>query len=106
MRGDLVVAALPKDHGKPRPVLIIQADSFAERPMVTVLPLTSTLQDAPLFRLTVEPSPGNGLKARSQIMVDRAATLSRDEVGQPIGRVDDRTMVAVNRALAVFLGIA
>ncbi len=87
-------------------MLIIQADSFAERPMVTVLPLTSTLQDAPLFRLTVEPSPGNGLKARSQIMVDRTATLPRDKVGQTIGRVDHRTMVAVNRALAVFLGIA
>jgi len=57
-RGDLVVVALPGDYGKPRPALIVQADLFNEtHASVTVVPVTSTIVDAPLFRLTVEPSP-------------------------------------------------
>jgi mRNA interferase MazF len=50
-RGDLVVVALPGDYGKPRPALIVQADLFNETHVsVTVVPVTSTLVDAPLFR--------------------------------------------------------
>jgi mRNA interferase MazF len=56
-RGDIVVVALPGDYGRPRPALIVQADLFNEtHASVTVVPVTSTLVDAPLFRLTVEPS--------------------------------------------------
>ena len=56
IRGDLVTVALPGDFGKPRPALVIQSDAFAETGTVTVLPLTGTLIDAPLFRPTVQPS--------------------------------------------------
>jgi mRNA interferase MazF len=82
-RGDLVVVALPGDYGKPRPALIVQADLFNEtHASVTVVPVTSTLVDAPLFRLTVEPSPGNGLRSPSQLMVDKVTTVSRARVTQ------------------------
>ncbi|WP_183328281.1 type II toxin-antitoxin system PemK/MazF family toxin [Halomonas cerina] len=67
-RGDLVTIALSGDFGKPRPALIIQSDQFAGTASVTVLLLTSTLVDAPLIRLDVEPRfcpkslpGGNGL---------------------------------------------
>lgn len=106
IRGDLAVVALQGDFGKPRPALIIQSDLFAEHPTVTVLPITSDLREAPLLRLTVQPSPENGLRSPSQIMVDKAHTVLRDKVGQRIGRLDGATMVAVNRALALFLGFA
>jgi mRNA interferase MazF len=70
-RGDLVVVAMPGDSGKPRPALVVQADVFNEtHASVTLAPVTSTLVDSPLFRLTVEPSPGNGLRSLSQIMID------------------------------------
>lgn len=105
-RGDVVVIALQGDFGKPRPALIIQSDLFSGHPTVTVLPVTSDLRDAPLFRLTVQPSEENGLRLPSQIMVDKAHTLLRDKVGQKIGRLDGAAMVAVNRALALFLGFA
>ena len=39
-------------------------------------------------------------------MADKAVTVKRDEVGANFGRVDARTMVEVERCLAVFLGIA
>ena len=55
-RGDLVTVAMPGDFGKPRPVLVIQADQFAETGTVTVVLLSGTLVDAPLIRLTVQPT--------------------------------------------------
>ncbi len=106
-RGDVVAIALPGDFGKPRPALIIQSDLFNEtHATVTVLPITGTIIDAPLFRLTVEPSEANGLRKVSQIMVDKLTTTRREKIGDPFGRMDDETMLRVNRALAVWVGIA
>ena len=56
-RGDLVTVALTGDYGKPRPALVIQSELFDNHPSVTLLPVTNTLVDAPLLRLTVEPDP-------------------------------------------------
>ena len=106
-RGDIVVAAAPGDYGKPRPVLIVQSDVFSDLPSFTVCPLTSHLRnDAPLLRLTLEPSSENGLRQTSQIAIDKMTTLPRERFGETIGRADDTTMLQVTRALAVFLGIA
>ena len=105
-RGDLVTVALQGDFGKPRPALVIQADRFEEAATVTILPVTSTLIDAPLLRLAVEPSDTNGLRERSQIMIDKASIVQRDKIGPAFGHLDDEAMVSVTRGLAVFLGIA
>jgi len=72
MRGDFVTIAMQGDFGKPRPALVIQADQFSEHATVTVLPVTSTLIAAPLFRVTVQPSAENGLRKPSQVMVDKS----------------------------------
>ncbi|WP_265258893.1 type II toxin-antitoxin system PemK/MazF family toxin [Verminephrobacter aporrectodeae] len=106
MRGDIVTVAMPGDLGQPRPALVIQADLFGEHPTVTVLPVTSTLVDAPLLRITVAPGAGSGLRQPAQIMVDKMLPVKRDGVGPAIGRIDAHTMVAVERSLAIFLGIA
>ena len=105
-RGDLVTIALQGDYGKPRPALVIQSDLFDEHPSVTILPVTSELRDTPLFRITVKPSDGNGLSKLSQVMVDKAQTMPREKIGETFGRLDDNAMLAVNRALAVFLAFA
>ncbi len=73
-RGDIVTVALQGEQGKPHPALIIQADVFSDLPAVTVLPITGTLVDAPLLRVLVEPTPGNGLAKPSQIMADKPQT--------------------------------
>jgi mRNA interferase MazF len=106
MRGEFVTITMQGDFGKPRPALVIQADAFSEQATVTVLPVTSTLVAAPLFRITVLPSTDNGLQKPSQVMVDKAMTVKRDKVGQAFGRIDADAMVEVERCLAVFLGIA
>jgi mRNA interferase MazF len=105
-RGDLVTIALPGDYGKPRPALVIQSDLFDEHPSITILPVTGELRNTPLFRVAVEPDAANGLHKRSQVTVDKAQTVLLEKVGETFGRLDDTTMLAVTRALAVFLGFA
>ncbi len=105
-RGDLVTVAAPGDYGKPRPALVIQSDSFAELSSVTLCLVTSTLLEARLFRITVDPSSENGLRRISQVEVDKIVTVKRQRVGGVIGRLDDATMLKVSRSLAVFAGIA
>ena len=97
---------LQGDFGKPRPALVIQSDFFDQHPSVTVLPVTSDLRAAPLFRVSVEAGSANGLRKASQIMVDKATTVARERVGAPFGSLDAETMLEIDRCLALFLGIA
>jgi mRNA interferase MazF len=105
-RGDLVTVAMPGDVAKPRPALIIQADQFEDTGTVTVLLVSGTLVDAPLIRPTVRPTPENGLRKPSQVMIDKAMSVKRRELGPSFGRLDHETMLAITRSLAVFLGVA
>ena len=100
-----MTVALQGDQGKPRPALVVQSDHFADLGAITVLPITGTLVDAPLLRVTVEPNGQNGLSKRSQIMVDKPQTPPRSRSGMVIGHLDDPTMVTVNRVLAVLVGL-
>ncbi len=104
-RGDLVTVALQGDFGKPRPALVVQSDLFNAHSSITVLPITSTLIDAPLLRITVQPDAKNSLQAASQIMLDKTMTVKADKVSAPFGRVANEVMVQVNRGLALFLGV-
>jgi len=106
MRGDLVTVAMQGDFGKPRPALVIQADLFSEHTSVTLLPITSTLVEAPLLRITLQPNSENGLKKPSQVMVDKIMTVRRDKVGPAFGHIDADALVQIERCLALFLGIA
>ena len=105
-RGDIVRVALQGDYGKPRPALVVQADIAPQHPSVVVLPITSMLLDAPLWRITLEATPANGLRERSQIMLDKPATVPRKRVGAPIGRLDETTLGQIGRTLAIWLGLA
>jgi mRNA interferase MazF len=105
-RGDVVVASPPSSRAKPRPYLVLQSNRFDEHASVTVLPLVSELHPAPLFRLTVEPLPGTGLRVVSQIAVDKIVTIPRDKLGKRIGALDSDTMARVTRSIALWLGIA
>ncbi len=105
-RGDLVAIALQGDYGKPRPALVIQSNLFSEHPSVTILPVTSELRKAPLFRIEVKPNSENNLKYVSQVMIDKAQSVPLEKIGIVFGKLDDAIMVEVNRALAVWLGFA
>ena len=101
----MVTIAVSGDYGKPRPALVVQSDAFEAMPSVTVLLLTSEIHDAHLIRITLRPSAENGLRAISQVMIDKAMTVPKTRVGAVIGRADADTMTAVSVALGRFLGV-
>jgi len=92
--------------GKPRPSVIIQDDRFDATASVTVCVFTTDDTESPLFRIPVEPGESNGLRLRSKLLVDKITTVSKDRLGEKIGRLEDRDLVGLERAILVFLGIA
>ena len=106
-RGEVWTASGGNDYaGKPRPVVIVQADAFDATASITVCALTTNTTDAPLFRLPVEPDAQNGLRVRCRLMVDKITTMPRARLGRSIGRLGDEDVVRLNRATLVFLGLA
>jgi mRNA interferase MazF len=105
IRGDFVTIALQGDFGKPRPALVIQSDYFSEHATITVLLVTSTIVEAPLLRITIKPTPENGLQKISQIMIDKAMTISREKIGATFGHIDLATLLKIEQSLLIFLGI-
>ena len=84
--------------GKPRPAVIVQDDHF-DTDSVTLCPFTTDPTDAPLFRLLIEPGPGNGLDVPSRIMVDKVTTVRRSKLGTRVGVLENASVLRVNRAL-------
>lgn len=103
-----MVVSAPGDFGKPRPAVLVQADVLNEAdPDSFILALvTGTLRDAPLLRLTIEPSDVNGLNKPSQVMVDKLQAVRRERIGKTIGRLSDKELLELNRLLAMVIGLA
>jgi mRNA interferase MazF len=106
-RGEIWTIAGGKDYaGKPRPVVIVQDNSFDATDSITICAFTTDPTDAPLFRLIIEPNERNGLRSTCRLMVDKIATVSKAKVASRVGRLDDEDMVRLNQAMMVFLGMA
>lgn len=106
-RGDVwTVAGGPDYPGKPRPAVILQDDAFDATASITICPFTTHSVDAPLMRLPIEPSERNGLRAESQLTIDKITTVSQRKLERRVGRLSDEDIVRVNRAVLVFLGLA
>lgn len=105
-RGEIWTVSAGGFAGKPRPAVIIQDDRFDATASITICVFTTDPTEAPLFRLAVAPDARNGLRTTSQLMVDKITTVTKDKLGERIGRLDDADMVRLNRAIMVFLGLA
>ena len=105
-RGDLVSVARQGDSGKRRHALVLQTDRSRDHATMKIVPLTSTLNDARLLRITITLSAVNGLHKISQLMVDKTTTVQRSKIGVAFGRIDPDQMLELERNLALFLGIA
>ena len=106
-RGDIWTASGGNNYaGKPRPVVIVQDDTFDSTASITVCAFTTDETDAPLIRLLIEPNGHNGLHLASRLMVDKIATVPKSKLGTRIGRLDDQDIVRLNQAILVFLGLA
>lgn len=104
-RGTVVTVASPGAYtGKPRPAVVVQADRWLQaHPSVTLCPLTSTLVDAPLVRLPVQPTTRNGLKKPSQLMVDKLFTVPVGCLGRVVGQLEPQSLIELDLALRGWL---
>jgi mRNA interferase MazF len=106
-RGEIWTVAGGKDYaGKPRPVVILQDDSFDATDSITICAFTTDETDAPLFRLPVEPNERNGLRVACRLMADKVTTVPKSKIGAHIGRLDEEDILRLNQAVLVFLGLA
>jgi mRNA interferase MazF len=87
--------------------VVIQADALNEAggEGVILALMTSTLRDAPLLRLTIDPSAA-GLARPTQVMVDKIVTVRQSKVGRAVGHLSEPDVVALNRLLAFVIGLA
>ncbi|MEA1652108.1 type II toxin-antitoxin system PemK/MazF family toxin [Nitrospirillum sp. BR 11164] len=105
-RGDVVTVAASGDYGKQRPALVIQTDALPlSTESVVLVQFTTSLVEAD-FRVMIEPSAENGLRAPSQVMADKPVTVRRDRVGTIIGRLSGDQMAKVTAALAFVIGLS
>lgn len=104
-RGMVVTVASPGVYsGKPRPAVVVQADRWLQaHPSVTLCPLTSTLVEAPLVRIAVAPTPRNGLRKPSQLMVDKLFTVPIEAVGAVVGQLEPQALNELDLALRGWL---
>ena len=92
--------------GKPRPAMIVQSDLFnATHASVSLCLITSEFADAPMFRVAIAPGTQTGLKKPSQIMVDKIASVPREQISTAIGRVDEGTLELVDESLRRWLNV-
>ncbi len=105
-RGDVAIVSVPGNYGKPRPAIVIRSDRIAQTDSVLVCLLTSTERVAPLYRLALEPTRGNGLRVPSQIMTDKIHAMRRDRVSGPIGSLSVEDVERLNTALSLVVGLA
>ena len=106
-RGEIWTVAGGKDYaGKPRPVVVVQDDSFDGTDSVTICVFTTDTTDAPLFRLLVEVTSQNGLRSACRMMVDKITTVPKSRIGNYVGRLGDEDLIRLNQSMVVFLGLA
>lgn len=105
-RGDVVLMDVPRDLGRPRPGIVVQASEYIPGfSTIFVCPVTSDIQVDLPARPLIDPKPGNGLRLRSQIMTDKMAAIRREQIRDVIGKIDSGTTERLDRALLVILGL-
>lgn len=107
-RGDIYYADLSpvmgSEQGGIRPVLIIQNDK-GNQYSPTVIAAAITGRKKRWMPTHVQLYHQTGLNRSSCIMLEQVRTIDRTRLVRYIGRLDDRTMAAVDTALAVSLGM-
>ena len=105
-RGDIVLVAPTGDYGKPRPAVVIQSDRMRATDSVLLVLMTRALEDAPIYRLQVQPASGNSLQRPSQVMIEKIIATPKHKIGQVIGRLNSDELLALNSMLSAVIGLA
>ena len=90
-----------------RPALVIQTDAATRNPQYpnTIVLAVSTSGRAVPFHIPLYPSTENGLREASFVKCEQILTISKDRLRERWGRIEDAEMAAVERAVALVLGL-
>jgi mRNA interferase MazF len=107
-RGLIVtVASAGVYAGKPRPAVVVQANRWLQGHLsVTLCPLTSTLLDAPLVRIAVQPNATNGLLKPTHLMADKLFTVPTAAIGAVVGQLEGPALAELDLALRSWLELS
>jgi mRNA interferase MazF len=89
-----------------RPVLVVSSDQFNAMPseLVMVVPLTTSDRQL-VHHIRIEPPERGLLQKTSFALCDQLVTVSTRRLQRPLRMVEDQTLVAVGRALRIFLNL-
>lgn len=109
-RGDIFYADLSpvigSEQGGVRPVLIVQNDVGNKySPTVIAAAVTSQINKAKMPTHIEIKAEDYGLNKDSVILLEQIRTIDKKRLREKIGRLDDRLMESVNKAIAISFGI-
>lgn len=109
-RGDIFYADLSpvigSEQGGVRPVLIVQNDVGNKySPTVIAAAVTSQINKAKMPTHIEIKAEDYGLNKDSVILLEQIRTIDKKRLREKIGRLDDRLMDSVNKAIAISFGI-
>lgn len=109
-RGDIYYADLSpvvgSEQGGVRPVLIIQNDVGNKySPTVIAAAITSQINKAKMPTHIELLAKDYGLNKDSVILTEQIRTIDKKRLREKIGRLDDKLMERVNRALSISFGL-
>ena len=106
LRGDVVVGVFARDHGKPRPAVVVQSDAFNQTHTSLLLcPITSEITGMSMARVKLPASTATGLQQESEVMVEKLGAVERRRIRQRIGQLTAAQMESVDAALRVWLDL-
>ena len=113
-RGDIVIVTLPavargsghEQIGR-RPALVVHDDATSRALSVTMIVPFTTQNSASRYPHTipVDPSPQNGLRSPSILLVFQLRAIDRRRVGHTVGQLESRLMTQVDEEMRRLLGL-
>lgn len=109
-RGDIYYADLSpvvgSEQGGVRPVLIVQNDVGNRfSPTVIAAAITSQKEKSKLPTHIELQSTGCGLSKDSVVLLEQIRTIDKRRLKEKMGRLDERSMNEINRALSISFGL-
>jgi mRNA interferase MazF len=91
-RGDIVLVAGGTYTTKPRPVLILQNLKYRTGESIIVIPFTSAANPEVDTRISVSPTPENGLDRNCFLEIDKISAIKSTYIGKRIGRLENEAL--------------
>ena len=109
-RGEIYYADLSpvvgSEQGGVRPVLIVQNDVGNKYSPTVIAAAITSQQDKSNLPTHINLSAGNGLQKDSIVLLEQVRTIDKTRLKEKMGRLDNRAMNMVDKAISVSLGLS